>query len=74
MTGGAGDRPGLPYLALFAALYAIQGIVIASFFNFNQTYMRAGGVSDPTIGTVSTTVSITARTRGTFCMSAANAI
>jgi PAT family beta-lactamase induction signal transducer AmpG len=54
MSGGAGDRPGLPYLVLFAALYAIQGIVIAYFFNFNQPYMRAGGVSDATIGTVST--------------------
>jgi PAT family beta-lactamase induction signal transducer AmpG len=29
------------YLALFAALYALQGVVVAYFFNFNQGYMRA---------------------------------
>ena len=33
------------YLALFASLYALQGVVVAYFFNFNQLYMMAGGVS-----------------------------
>ena len=36
-------RPG--YLALFASLYALQGVVVAYFFNYNQLYMMAGGVS-----------------------------
>lgn len=29
------------YLVLFAMLYALQGVVVAYFFNFNQGYMRA---------------------------------
>ena len=33
------------YLALFASLYALQGVVVAYFFNYNQLYMMAGGVS-----------------------------
>ncbi len=33
------------YLALFTALYALQGVVVAYFFNFNQLYMMAGGVT-----------------------------
>jgi PAT family beta-lactamase induction signal transducer AmpG len=33
------------YLALFSSLYALQGVVIAYFFNYNQLYMIAGGVS-----------------------------
>jgi PAT family beta-lactamase induction signal transducer AmpG len=41
------QRPGQPatgYLALFVSLYALQGVVVAYFFNFNQLYMMAGGV------------------------------
>ena len=33
------------YLVLFASLYALQGVVVAYFFNFNQLYMMAGGVT-----------------------------
>ncbi len=33
------------YLALFAALYALQGVVVAYFFNFNLLYMTAGGAA-----------------------------
>ena len=33
------------YLALFASIYALQGVVVAYFFNFNQLFMIAGGVS-----------------------------
>ncbi len=33
------------YLALFASLYALQGVVVAYFFNYNLLYMMAGGVS-----------------------------
>jgi PAT family beta-lactamase induction signal transducer AmpG len=33
------------YLLLFASLYAVQGVVVAYFFNYNQLYMEAGGVS-----------------------------
>jgi PAT family beta-lactamase induction signal transducer AmpG len=40
------------YLAWFAALYALQGIVIAYFFNYNQLYMIAGGVSSTTAADV----------------------
>ncbi|MGO9596616.1 MAG: MFS transporter [Isosphaeraceae bacterium] len=32
------------YLALFTSLYALQGVVVAYFFNYNQLYMMAGGV------------------------------
>ncbi|MFO0892851.1 MAG: MFS transporter [Isosphaeraceae bacterium] len=37
-------KVGPGYLALFASLYAIQGVVVAYFFNFNQLYMIADGV------------------------------
>jgi PAT family beta-lactamase induction signal transducer AmpG len=40
------------YLAWFAALYALQGIAIAYFFNDNQLYMIAGGVSSTTAADV----------------------
>src|SRR6476660_8913811 len=32
------------YLVLFASLYAIQGVVVAYFFNYNQIYMESTGV------------------------------
>jgi PAT family beta-lactamase induction signal transducer AmpG len=41
---GRKSKVGTGYLALFASLYALQGVVIAYFFNFNQLYMIAGGV------------------------------
>jgi len=34
-------------LGLFGSLYALQGVVIAYFFNYNQLYMMAGGVAAP---------------------------
>ena len=34
------------YLTLFASIYALQGVVVAYFFNYNQLYMIAGGVSN----------------------------
>jgi PAT family beta-lactamase induction signal transducer AmpG len=37
-------KVGSGYLALFVSLYALQGVVIAYFFNYNQLYMMAGGV------------------------------
>jgi PAT family beta-lactamase induction signal transducer AmpG len=40
------------YLALFASLYALQGVVVAYFINFNQLYMEAAGVAPATVGTV----------------------
>ena len=33
------------YLALFVSLYALQGVVVAYFFNYNLLYMLAGGVT-----------------------------
>jgi hypothetical protein len=50
MSGPA--RPAWRYILLFGALYALQGIVIAYFFNFNQGYMEAAGLHPATIGTV----------------------
>jgi PAT family beta-lactamase induction signal transducer AmpG len=41
-------KVGTGYLALFGSLYALQGVVIAYFFNFNQLYMIAGGVDSQT--------------------------
>ncbi|HEX8199739.1 MAG TPA: MFS transporter [Isosphaeraceae bacterium] len=46
------------YLILFAALYAIQGVVVAYFFNYNQGYMSAAGVAERTIGLVEFLVTI----------------
>src|SRR3954454_23080289 len=38
-------RVGPAYFLLFAALYAVQGMVVAYFFNFNQLFMESRGVS-----------------------------
>jgi len=38
------------HLLLFGSLYAIQGIVIAYFFNFNEEYMARAGASSRSIG------------------------
>lgn len=40
------------YLALFALLYALQGVVVAYLFNFNVGYMTAAGVSLTVVGRV----------------------
>jgi PAT family beta-lactamase induction signal transducer AmpG len=45
-------RVGSAYLGLFAALYALQGVVVAYFFNFNQPYMESAGVPAVTVGWV----------------------
>ncbi len=47
-------RPGVSRVqwVLFATLYALQGIVIAYFFNFNQAYLRAAGLSKAVTSTV----------------------
>jgi PAT family beta-lactamase induction signal transducer AmpG len=37
-------RVGLAYLALFASLYAVQGVVAAYFFTFNPVYLKTAGV------------------------------
>lgn len=41
-------RLGTRYLVLFASLYALQGVVFAYFFNFNQLYMTSTGVAATT--------------------------
>jgi PAT family beta-lactamase induction signal transducer AmpG len=41
-------KVGTGYLALFASLYALQGVVVAYFFNYNQLYMIADGVASRT--------------------------
>ena len=46
-SGGIGPA----HLFLFGSLYAIQGIVISYFFNFNEKYMAEAGVSVGAIGT-----------------------
>jgi PAT family beta-lactamase induction signal transducer AmpG len=52
------DRLGPLHLAFFASLYAIQGVVVAYFFNFNQLYMGAAGVPIGRIGLVGTLATI----------------
>lgn len=44
MNGTERVRPA--YIALFIALYALQGVVFAYFFNFNLGYMTEAGVSE----------------------------
>jgi PAT family beta-lactamase induction signal transducer AmpG len=44
------------YLLLFAALYAIQGVTVAYFFNFSHGYMSAAGISDTVIAGVQSIV------------------
>ncbi len=53
--GPIAGRPGgfgLAHLVLFGSLYAIQGVVISYFFNFNEEYMARAGVPAGTIGLV----------------------
>jgi PAT family beta-lactamase induction signal transducer AmpG len=39
---------------LFASLYALQGVTVAYFFNYNKAYMKAAGVPEPVAATVET--------------------
>ncbi len=39
---------------LFASLYALQGVTVAYFFNYNKAYMKAAGVPEPIAATVET--------------------
>jgi PAT family beta-lactamase induction signal transducer AmpG len=55
MTGGR-VRP--LDLALFAAVYAVQGVVFAYFINYMPGYMTAAGVSRATVGTVQSIVMV----------------
>jgi MFS transporter, PAT family, beta-lactamase induction signal transducer AmpG len=43
-------------LALFASIYAVQGIVVAYFFNFNKAYMTGAGVDETLVGGVESLV------------------
>src|SRR3954447_22145190 len=43
-------------LALFASIYAVQGIVVAYFFNFNKAYMIGAGVGEALVGGVESLV------------------
>ncbi|HWE38142.1 MAG TPA: MFS transporter [Isosphaeraceae bacterium] len=52
------DRLDPLHVAFFASLYAIQGVVIAYFFNYNQLYMGAAGVPIDRIGLVQTLATI----------------
>jgi PAT family beta-lactamase induction signal transducer AmpG len=45
-------KVGAGYMALFALVYAVQGVVFAYFAVFNQGYMQAAGVSKEDIGLV----------------------
>jgi PAT family beta-lactamase induction signal transducer AmpG len=42
------------FLVLFAALYALQGVVVAYLFNFNKPYMERAGLRVDVIGLVQT--------------------
>ena len=52
MTQGA--RVGRAYLALFVALYAVQGVVAAYLFTSNSIYMTSAGVARETAADVQT--------------------
>ncbi len=52
-------RVGAHYLASFAAIYALQGVVVAYLVNFNKTYMIEGGVAEVTAGRIETAVLMT---------------
>jgi PAT family beta-lactamase induction signal transducer AmpG len=47
-------RVGRVHLALFALVYALQGVVFAYVINFNQLYMKAAGLVETTINDVQT--------------------
>jgi PAT family beta-lactamase induction signal transducer AmpG len=51
-SDGTGVRPA--FLVLFAALYAVQGVVVAYLFNFHKNYMAGFGLGDDLIGGVQT--------------------
>ncbi len=50
------EKVGPWYLALFASLYAVQGVVVAYLINFNKRYMIAAGVAEVTAGRIETAV------------------
>ena len=50
----AKNRAPRAYLALFIALYSLQGVVVAYLFNFNKAYMLASGMAIDRIGVVQT--------------------
>ena len=50
--GGARVAP--PLLALFAAVYALQGVVFAYVVTYNQLYMKAAGLVDATSNDIQT--------------------
>jgi PAT family beta-lactamase induction signal transducer AmpG len=54
MSTSRSDRIEPGYLTLAVALYALQGVVVAYFFNFNQLYMEAAGIPARQIGWVQT--------------------
>jgi PAT family beta-lactamase induction signal transducer AmpG len=47
-------RLGVGDLALFASLYAVQGVVVAYLLNFNKPYMKHAGLREDAIGDVQT--------------------
>lgn len=52
------ERVGARFLALFVAIYAVQGVVFAYFMNSVQPYMAAAGVAEGTIGVVQSVVMV----------------
>ena len=42
------------FLALFASLYAVQGVTVAYLFNFNKTYLQSFGLREDAIGNLQT--------------------
>jgi PAT family beta-lactamase induction signal transducer AmpG len=57
MSGGGGSgrrRIGGRELALFASVYALQGVVFAYVVNFNLLYMKAAGLDEATCNDVQT--------------------
>jgi MFS transporter, PAT family, beta-lactamase induction signal transducer AmpG len=54
-------KPRVPrlYLALFASIYALQGVTIAYLLNYNKKYMIDAGVDEQTVANVQSAVLLT---------------
>lgn len=54
-------KPGVPrlYLALFASLYALQGVTVAYLLNYNKKYMIDAGVDERIVARVQSAVLMT---------------
>jgi PAT family beta-lactamase induction signal transducer AmpG len=59
VTAQAKQRVPRLYLALFASIYALQGVTVAYLLNYNKKYMIDAGVDDQTVADVQSAVLLT---------------